>query len=80
MAHKRIVVNIALVMPIAPVTQAKLDKLIVEILAVQKDAVTVNEGQENAEPSTAQTHICHHDEGLPCEPPEPIKAVEVPKL
>ena len=74
MAHKRITINLALEMPIPPDVQAKLDKLLTEIMEVQKLAVTVNEGKDNAEPSIARTHICRHDEGLPCEPPVLIKA------
>ena len=74
MAHKRITISLALKMPVLPDVQAKIDKLVAEIMEVQKSAVTVNEGKDNAEPSIASTHICHHDEGLPCEPPVLIKA------
>lgn len=74
MAHMRYNIDLAFKMPVSVGTQAKVDKLVTEILAAKDVADTINPGEDNAEPPNATSHICRHDEGLPCDPPEPLAA------
>ena len=80
MAHRVYTIRLAFKMPVPAATQAHVDKLVAEIVEAAKLADTVNLGQDNAEAPIALTHICRHDEGLPCDPPEPIKLAEVEPL
>ena len=37
--------------------------------SLSNNAISINEGKDNEEMTvSAVYHICHHDEGLPCEP------------
>ena len=66
-------VYIAIPTPLSPQQQGKLNAWENATKAILKDAVIINEGKANEEPTkTFQKHICNHDIGKPCPPWEDI--------
>ena len=68
MSYTRITIDLAFKNPMSNAVKKKLADLKALILQGKAYAEKINEGLENEENTVkARWHICHHDEGLPCE-------------
>lgn len=69
MSYIRFQLDLAVKQPIPAALMSKLPEIKEAIRKLKSYASKINEGKDNEEMTvTASYHICHHDEGLPCEP------------
>ncbi len=69
MSHLRFTLDLAVKMPIPSALQTKLQAIKDRIKELKAFAEKIN-SEENT--IRATYHICHHDEGKPCEPEQEI--------
>lgn len=73
MSYIRFQLDLAVKQPMPPALQSKLPEIKEAVRKLKSFASRINEGKENEEMTVrAVYHICHHDEGLPCEPEKEI--------
>ena len=73
MSYIRFNLDLAVKQPIPQALQNKLPAIRDAIKQLKAYASKINEGQANEEMTVrAVYHICHHDEGLPCEPEQEV--------
>ena len=73
MSYIRFNLDLAVKQPIPQALQNKLPVIRDAIKRLKAYASKINEGQANEEMTVrAVYHICHHDEGLPCEPEQEV--------
>lgn len=69
MSYIRFQLDLAVKQPIPAALQSKLPEIREAVRKLKSFASKINEGKETEEMTVrAVYHICHHDEGLPCEP------------
>ena len=73
MSYLRFTLDLAIKQPIPQALKSKLPEIRDAIRQLKAYASKINEGSVNEEMTVRATyHICHHDEGLPCEPEQEI--------
>jgi len=73
MSFIRFQIDIAVKQPIPDELKERLPAIRREIRRLKAYASKIKEGSGNEETTVkASYHICHHDEGLPCEPEQDI--------